>query len=398
MEQISMQFCRKGCVHRCIFACGMLTVWLLSSASITMCAPIQFRLTMLELPQGATWGEATAINNHGQAVGQVHFSTGTVPVLWSGDNIVYLGSLGGSNGEARDINDAGQVVGISSSPQGNRAFLWSNGVMSNIGNVSERVYYTTATTITNSGQIYGSYYPTNSNEVAVQWTNPGRLAIPSVRVGSTVIPFTNVNGANEVGQVIGDGSISSTVRGVVYQQNVSSSLVAASPITGSVREAVSDINDLGIAVGSSTLPLGNTFHSVPTRYEGGVAQLLEMLPGSRDGGAGDINNAGIIIGANSFGVGSELTQKAVFWDKDGVHSFQDSLINPITGLVIESAADINEDGWIVGYGSNLDGNHLPILLIPVPELSSVLTMALFGAFVVAPPAIRRSTLSHFYGS
>jgi len=352
----------------------------LLSVSAALGAPLQYRVVTLDLPSGSTSGIATAINNHGQAVGYVEKSGVRMPVLWSNGSVTELGLLGGSLGEANDINDFGQVVGISSTSQGNRAFLWDSGVLKNIGNVSQEVFYTTATTITNSGHIYGSYFAIDTKEVAVEWTNPGKVDLPRVAFGPFTFPFSNVYSANEVGQVVGEGEVFSSTKSMIFQ-NGNSSLLAFASINNSADDTPMDINDLGIAVGTSWINVGGQYRPLATRYEGGVAEFLEMLPGATDSGAGEINNAGIILGTNSFGSGPSSPTTYVYWDETGVHPLLDSLLNPIDGLTISGLSDMNELGWITGYGVNTEGYAQPLMLVPVPELPSVITIVIVGLVV-----------------
>lgn len=79
------------------------------------------------------WGDAFAINNRGQVVGDSH---GGSAFLWQNGSRIDLGTLrGGSYSSAFDINDAGQIVGnsnatIQSGTQNyTHAFLWQNGQM-----------------------------------------------------------------------------------------------------------------------------------------------------------------------------------------------------------------------------------------------------------------------------
>jgi probable HAF family extracellular repeat protein len=87
------------------------------------------RTSLGALP-GASFSEATAINNLGQVVGWsyaaqeyqdnlIHHAT-----LWSNGQITDLGTMGGITSEANGINSAGQIVGFASFASGvSHAFL-----------------------------------------------------------------------------------------------------------------------------------------------------------------------------------------------------------------------------------------------------------------------------------
>ena len=77
---------------------------------------------------GGQEGEATAINDRGQVVGNSQTADGTVHAfVWSPDEgMSDLGTLGGNYSEATDVNDRGQVVGNSQTADGTvHAFIWS---------------------------------------------------------------------------------------------------------------------------------------------------------------------------------------------------------------------------------------------------------------------------------
>lgn len=90
-----------------------------------------------ELP-GTVRSLASAVNNHGQIVGQAgpdHYGAdvppaGTHAVLWEDGEAIDLGTLPGYTWSvANDINDAGQVVGVSGNNETGEAHavLWEDG-------------------------------------------------------------------------------------------------------------------------------------------------------------------------------------------------------------------------------------------------------------------------------
>jgi len=105
---------------------------------------------------------ANAINEQGQIVGFAISSSGTYhAVLWTGDSVKDLGTLGGYLGWATGINATGQVVGFSLTGshsiwrQGEtHAFLYTDGAMKDLGALSG--CYSVARGINAAGHIVGA--------------------------------------------------------------------------------------------------------------------------------------------------------------------------------------------------------------------------------------------------
>jgi probable HAF family extracellular repeat protein len=107
---------------------------------------------------------ASAINNRGQVVGSSFQQLGPVqtyvPVLFEGDSIRSLGTLGAGEGNAEDINDAGWIVGQTrrASDLSVAAFVWHDGVMRDLNSLlpaglTQRMTVRSALDINESGQI-----------------------------------------------------------------------------------------------------------------------------------------------------------------------------------------------------------------------------------------------------
>jgi probable HAF family extracellular repeat protein len=100
-------------------------------------------------------GQANAINNRGQVVGDLLFGDRRQAFLYSDGRHQDLGTLaGGESSYAIDINDRGEVVGNSVTAIGNtRAFLYRRGAMTELPVPGED---STAAAINRGGQVVGT--------------------------------------------------------------------------------------------------------------------------------------------------------------------------------------------------------------------------------------------------
>src|SRR5205814_10064593 len=57
--------------------------------------------------------------------------------------------------------------------------------------------------------------------------------------------------------------------------------------------------------------------------------------------------------------------RAMFWGTEGQPTDLNRAIPARSGWILERALDINDDGWIVGYGT-LNGNRRSFMLVPIP--------------------------------
>jgi probable HAF family extracellular repeat protein len=171
-------------------------------------------VTPTQLPSlGTLEGQASAINNNGQATGYSNIGTlsdaSIRAMLWQGNSVTDLGTLNGSNNSiGRSINDAGQVVGSSTvGPTGSdHAFLWSNGVMIDLGTLGGVDAFSSASDINHSGQIVGgSTFTPDDEGVAVIWDNGQICDLNSFLDASLVQEgwvLAGANAINDSGQIL----------------------------------------------------------------------------------------------------------------------------------------------------------------------------------------------------
>jgi probable HAF family extracellular repeat protein len=106
---------------------------------------------------GGTFGFPLALNNRGQVVGYSDLAGDATshPFSWNLGILTDIGTFGGSFGYADSVNDGGEVVGGASLPDESRhAFLWKNGSLKDLG-VLPGDRCSGAWSINSQGQVVG---------------------------------------------------------------------------------------------------------------------------------------------------------------------------------------------------------------------------------------------------
>jgi probable HAF family extracellular repeat protein len=172
-----------------------------------------------ELPPfpGDSVGNATAINDSGQAVGATGcVATNTVrAVLWPhGPNgrVIDLGNLGGTTFNiAFGINNRGQVVGQSNLPSGIlHAFLRQNGIISDLGFLPG-LPTSIANAINNQGLVGGDSQDANGDDfsaVAWIWQNGVMTDLNTLIPPGSPLFLMEALSINDRGEIAGFGSLS----------------------------------------------------------------------------------------------------------------------------------------------------------------------------------------------
>ncbi|MFO0785067.1 MAG: hypothetical protein U0573_01865 [Phycisphaerales bacterium] len=335
---------------------------------------------------GATFAEATAVNNKGDVVGRARV------------NGVYRGfRYDGATGEIRDlgelgpddahglwgINDSGLIVGTAASELGNRAILISpllvRSDITQVTTVFTPMVGAEARAINSLGRIAGSSSfdcsLTNSSLLGSRWSPGGFFVTPLI--GSNFECATTAALAiNELDDLAGWATMNV---GTISEPALAIRPFVANDEGQTPLPTFSSPTETGIALGIGTLgdvcgiaqddTDGGRIH--PALWLNGAIFKLQSLGGGyRDGSiALSVNGATNAVGRS----GDEATGQAVIWISGN------AVPTPLTGLGLAAphssgyrliaATAISDGGFIVGRGVGIDptdtsGSTTGFLLLP----------------------------------
>jgi probable HAF family extracellular repeat protein len=279
--------------------------------------------------EGSLWpgNVAYAINDAGRAVGSIEVNNKTVAFMCDAGQIRLLPTLGGTGSTvAYGINQAGRIVGYSSVAGSDLHAFFYNGAMHDLG---------------------------TSGRESIAWA------------------------INKNDQIVGWYEYASDVPHAFLYDGTMHDLGSL----GGGQSSASDINDNGQVVGIASIG-GYTFHAF--LYDGTMHDLGILGGTSGSSNAKGINLSGQVVGASNYGAGSSLSHAYIY---DGTMRDLNGLIDPTSGWVLQDANDINDAGWIVGYGT-LNGQGSAFLAIPTPEPSALLLL-IAGAASLAVYSLSR---------
>jgi probable HAF family extracellular repeat protein len=189
-------------------------------------------------------------------------------------------------------------------------------------------------------------------------------------------------GINDNGQVAGTSRLPNSLKHAFrWQSGVG--MLDLGTLPGGDYSDSGGINLGGQVTGGGTLTIGGSdLHACLWRSGFGM-QDLGTLGGSESFGRG-INSKGQVIGESTIGNGNT---HAFVWDAIGGMQDLNALIAPNSGWVLQGATAINNEGQIVGAGTNPLGAQDAFLLTPLPEPSTIALMA--AAAVPLSLALRR---------
>jgi probable HAF family extracellular repeat protein len=341
-----------------------------------------------------------ALNNLGQVVGWMTVGADAHAFVSTGTAPTDLGTLGGGSSYATAINDHGQIVGNSYVSGGDayRGFIVDGGGMSALPGPD----YLKANAINNAGTVAGEMtVSTPDGDRAHAYTYSAGtftdLGTLSASYGSRATAINNAGDVVGAGEV--DGPIYYPTDPFLYSKGKMIDLGNLDP--DRIYSGANAINDRGQIVGYAGLNYnlsydGDYFAYTAFLYENGVMKNLGGLAPQAVSSALGINKLGQVVGFAYMGNGFAHG----FLYEDGQMIDLNTLIDPATGWTIARAVAINDLGQIaatacrngVCQAVRLDG------ISPVPEpsahallLAGLVGLALNGrrALRFRSPALRR---------
>lgn len=353
---------RSSLLGRCLVAC----LSLLAIVPAAACGGwVKYTVTELGAPPEARveGTKAYAINNRNQVVGRVH--VGPLhwrAVMWEGDRLITLGTLGGGGQAEADgayaINDAGQVAGASWSDGNERAFRWTNGRMERLRIPGAGL--SVGVDINEAGDVAGAFVVAGGDprlgERTFLWRN-GEVRDLGPRNGNV----GSGTALGEHGQVVGTrladpADPSSPQRAFLWDGDTARDLgtlpggtmawatgIAASswpPDEGETNFTVVGVSS--VPKGTVDAPFLHGFVYTRRRMTdiGTLTSYPHTLPHA-------VNAGGVVVGR----VESENRQKRRAFIYRGRIVDLNTLIPPDSGWELHVAEDINDRGFIVGWGT-----------------------------------------------
>jgi probable HAF family extracellular repeat protein len=318
----------------------------------------RYQITRIPVAEGNN-SAALGLNNKGEVVGYSFQGDDYQAFLYSASDrsMTDIGSLGGKLNAACAISDAGQVAGYSQDQNGNLlAFVFSrNAPITSLGTL-EGSSTSEAFGINNSGAVVGDSQSGNQSHRPVLFSNN---SVQDLGLGGSNEPdaLETAYAINDSGQIVGRHSAgNSAFHAFLHSKGNTTDF---GTLGGANGEALA-INKKGQAVGDSETADGVTHAFL---FDGSLKDL-GTLPGYDNASyARGINNAGDIVGESD-----SADQKRAFVYSKGQLIQLDKVagnLNESGFASLDVAYGINDQGWIVGYGTTTD--NLTAAFVAVPE-------------------------------
>ena len=308
-----------------------------------------------------------------------------------------LGTLGSTFNRAFGINNAGQVVGLS----GDRAFRTApnsaiNAATDDVGTLFSGGS-TVALGINDLGQVVGSSSTSSSSMTHAFRTapnsaiNPATDDIGALTAGPLLGSFIQAFGINHSGQVTGVSfthAFRTAANGAI---NAATDDLGA--FSGGCCSTATGINASGQVIGFSSVGVSGNTHAFRTAPNGAINTFTDDLGtlGGTFSTAQGINSSGQVVGWSD--LASPFEPPHAFLYSGGVLYDLNNLIPLNSGLILTAAYGINDLGQIVGEAipSGSSGSHVFRLDPPPTSVVSVMLDSV-GSFDL-PPGISNALTS-----
>jgi len=375
-------------------------------ASITLAATVSataantpqplYRVTLLSPPAAGTSARGTSINDWGLVAGSFKRASGERhAAVWLDSRAWDLGTLGTADSLKSTVlwpvkNHLGFVSGISqtdtpdslqeawscgaflSNPTHRicQGFLWAWGVMLPLVSLGTGDHNSFAVGTNDRGQTAGwaEVDEHGSDCTGTQVLGFKPVIWESGRTQPRELPLLGADTAgaatalNNRGQVVGiSGECGTAVGGVSAKHAVlwdnGAVIELKNPNGAGYWNTPNMINERGDVVGFAGVPGDVAGAYTPpflwTRKQG--FRILSMLDGDVGGSAQSINNHGQIVGFAY--TDPNAAAHALFWSDGAVAAIDlNKLIEPVAGLVLNVANDINDRGEITGIATSANGS------------------------------------------
>ena len=334
---------------------GLICVVLFASVAS---AQNRYQITRIPTASGAN-SAALGINNKGEVVGYSFQGDDYQGFLYSASDqsMTDVGSLGGKLNAACAINDAGQVTGYSQDGNGNLlAFIFArNQPIASLGAL-DNASTSEAFGINNKGAVVGDSQGGNQNHRPVLFSNG---SVQDLGLGGASEPdaLETAYAINDSGQIVGRHAAGNNAFHAFLFANGNTTDFGT--LGGANGEALA-INKTGQAVGDSDTANGPAHAFV---FDHSQLKDLGTLPGFDNASyARGINNSGDIVGESD-----SADQKRAFLYTKGRLIELDKLAENLSDAGFNSldvAYSINDQGWIVGYGTTSDNLTGAFVAVP----------------------------------
>jgi probable HAF family extracellular repeat protein len=205
----------------------------------------------LELPDGATDGEAKGINDSDVVVGEFYDSMHTrLCFMWTAENgAVNFGLNEVGVCTATDINNNAQVTGDAQFQTGDHAFIWDQGTFKDLGTLPE-TSTSAGVAINDNGAVIGVSYGSAEQPLGFLWDGELNSLDPNDQYYDSM-PMA----LNRFGDIVGFTRKTSSSDKVAVRFAHSRITPLASEVvdgTGWVFQSANSINDKGVIVGDGT--------------------------------------------------------------------------------------------------------------------------------------------------